>query len=150
MLRLMLTASLAAAISAMPAADPQQMIYYYPTTSYVQPQVQYVQQPQVATVAAEPKTVSYTPTTYVAAPAAEPLFFNRMMGGMGSYGWLGSNNMGGKADYGNYGERKYPTYGDYYRTHRYPINDGWMLWDEDLRDLDSKSNKIGLGKDGGR
>ena len=33
-----LTASLAAAISAMPAADPQQMIYYYPTTSYVQPQ----------------------------------------------------------------------------------------------------------------
>ena len=46
--------------------------------------------------------------------------------------------------------RKYPTYGDYYRTHRYPINDGWMLWDEDLRDLDSKSNKIGLGKDGGR
>ena len=59
--------------------------------------MQYVQQPQVATVAAaEPKTVSYTPTTYVAAPAAEPLFFNRMMGGMGSYGWLGSNNMGGK------------------------------------------------------
>ena len=56
-----------------------------------------MQQPQVATVAAaEPKTVSYTPTTYVAAPAAEPLFFNRMMGGMGSYGWLGSNNMGGK------------------------------------------------------
>ena len=55
-----------------------------------------------------------------------------------------------KADYGNYGERKYPTYGDYYRTHRYPINDGWMLWDEDLRDLDSKSNKIGSGKDGGR
>merc|ERR1712154_450860 len=150
MLRLMLTASLAAAISAMPAADPQQMIYYSPTTSYVQPQVQYVQQPQVSTVAAEPKTVSYTPTTYVAAPAAEPLFFNRMMGGMGSYGWLGSNNMGGKADYGNYGERKYPTYGDYYRTHRYPINDGWMLWDEDLRDLDSKSNKIGSGKDGGR
>ena len=55
-----------------------------------------------------------------------------------------------KADYGNYGARKYPTYGDYYRTHRYPINDGWMLWDEDLRDLDSKSNKIGSGKDGGR
>jgi len=144
MLRLMLTASLAAVVSAMPAADPQQMIYYYPTTSYVQPQ-----QPQVATVAAEPKTVSYTPTTYVAAPAAEPFFFN--MGNMGRYnGWLGSNNMGGKADYGNYGERKYPTYGDYYRTHRYPINDGWMLWDEDLRDLDSKSNKIGSGKDGGR
>ena len=55
-----------------------------------------------------------------------------------------------KADYGNYGERRYPSYGDYYRTHRYPINDGWMLWDEDLRDLDSKSNKIGSGKDGGR
>jgi len=56
-----------------------------------------------------------------------------------------------KADYGHEsGRRKYPTYGDYYRTHRYPLNDGWMLWDEDLRDLDSKSNKIGLGKDGGR
>jgi len=150
----MLTASLAAVVSAMPAADPQQMIYYYPTTSYVQPQVQYVQQPQVATVAAaEPKTVSYTPTTYVAAPAAEPFLFGGMMsGGMGRYGWLGSNNMGGKADYGNYGERKYPTYGDYYRTHRYPINDGWMLWDEDLRDKDTaKADKFGSGKkDGGR
>ena len=56
-----------------------------------------------------------------------------------------------KADYGHdAGRRKYPTYGDYYRTHRYPLNDGWMLWDEDLRDLDSKSNKIGFGKDGGR
>ena len=56
-----------------------------------------------------------------------------------------------KADYGHEtGRRPYPTYGDYYRTHRYPLNDGWMLWDEDLRDLDSKSNKIGLGKDGGR
>ena len=56
-----------------------------------------------------------------------------------------------KAEYGNYaGRRPYPSYGDYYRTHRYPINDGWMLWDEDLRDLDSKSDKIGSGKDGGR
>jgi len=57
-----------------------------------------------------------------------------------------------KADYGNYGERKYPTYGDYYRTHRYPINDGWMLWDEDLRDKDTaKADKFGSGKkDGGR
>merc|ERR1719270_3318210 len=25
-----------------------------------------------------------------------------------------------------------------------------MLWDEDLRDKDSKSDKIGSGKDGGR
>ena len=56
-----------------------------------------------------------------------------------------------KADYDEHGyRRRYPTYGDYYRTHRYPINDGWMLWDEDLRDLDSKSDKIGSGKDGGR
>ena len=56
-----------------------------------------------------------------------------------------------KAEYDEHGyRRRYPTYGDYYRTHRYPINDGWMLWDEDLRDLDSKSNKIGSGKDGGR
>merc|ERR1712039_630320 len=58
---------------------------------------------------------------------------------------------GGKADYGHEtGRRPYPVYGDYYRTHRYPLNDGWMLWDEDLRDLDSKSNKIGSYKDGGR
>merc|ERR1712241_510012 len=152
MLRLALIASLAAAVSAMPAADPQ-MVYYYPgmTAGYVQqPQVTaYVQQPQVTVQAAEPKTVSYKPTTYVAQPAAEPFFFNNM-GRYGGMGWLGSNNMGGKADYGDYGERYYPTYGDYYRTHRYPINDGWMLWDEDLRDKDSKSDKIGLGKDGGR
>jgi len=47
-------------------------------------------------------------------------------------------------------KNRYPSYGDYYRTHRYPINDGWMLWDEDLRDKDSKSDKIGSGKDGGR
>ena len=56
-----------------------------------------------------------------------------------------------KADYGNYGDRYYPTYGDYYRTHRYPLNDGWMLWDEDLRDKDTaKAGKIGSHKDGGR
>merc|ERR1712045_182827 len=112
--------------------------------SYVQPQAVY--QPQVAYVQ-QPQPV--------AQPVAEPLFFGNMMGGgmYGGYrgmGWLGSNNMGGKADYGNYGERRYPSYGDYYRTHRYPINDGWMLWDEDLRDKDSKSDKIGSGKDGGR
>merc|ERR1712241_1147137 len=153
MLRLALIASLAAAVSAMPAADPQ-MVYYYPgmTAGYVQqPQVTaYVQQPQVTVQAAEPKTVSYKPTTYVAQPAAEPFFFNNM-GRYGGMGWLGSNNMGGKADYGNYGDRYYPTYGDYYRTHRYPLNDGWMLWDEDLRDKDTaKAGKIGFGKDGGR
>merc|ERR1719264_1251155 len=111
MLRLALIASLAAAVSAMPAADPQ-MVYYYPgmTAGYVQqPQVTaYVQQPQVT------------------VKAAEPFFFNNMGFGRGGMGWLGSNNMGGKADYGNYGERRYPSYGDYYRTHRYPINDGWM------------------------
>merc|ERR1712241_599259 len=64
MLRLALIASLAAAVSAMPAADPQ-MVYYYPgmTAGYVQqPQVTaYVQQPQVTVQAAEPKTVSYKP-----------------------------------------------------------------------------------------
>merc|ERR1712117_337305 len=97
------------------------------TLQPVQPQVSYVQAaPQVRTV--------YT---------ADPMFFN--------FGRYFNNNLGGKADYGHdAGRRKYPTYGDYYRTHRYPLNDGWMLWDEDLRDLDSKSNKIGLGKDGGR
>merc|ERR1712039_330335 len=133
MLRLVLLASLAAAVSAMP-----QMIYngqyVYPTVQYaVQPTVQYVQPATVQ--AAEPK-VEYKPTTYVAQPAAEP---------------LGFNNMGGKAEYGNYGDRYYPTYGDYYRTHRYPLNDGWMLWDEDLRDKDTpKAGKIGSYKDGGR
>merc|ERR1712027_176055 len=101
-------------------------MYYVPANSYVQP---------------------------VAQPVAEPFFFGGGMYGMnGGYrgmGWLGSNNMGGKAEYGDYGMgRKYPTYGDYYRTHRYPINDGWMLWDEDLRDMDSKSNKIGSGTGG--
>merc|ERR1711944_327601 len=150
MLGLALIASLAAAASAMPTADPQYM-YYVPANSYVQPQPQAVAQPKTETV--------MKPTMYaaqpVAQPAAEPLFFGNMMGGgmYGGYrgmGWLGSNNMGGKADYGNYGERRYPSYGDYYRTHRYPINDGWMLWDEDLRDKDSKSDKIGSGKDGGR
>ena len=119
-------------------------------------------------------SVAFKPTVYSASPAAnpEPLFF-------GNFGrnYL-NNNIGGKvglqhdtriinvscsvhfftiphfllkAEYGNYaGRRPYPSYGDYYRTHRYPINDGWMLWDEDLRDLDSKSDKIGSGKDGGR
>merc|ERR1712117_240903 len=113
---------------------------YYPvvpTTSYVQPTVQTVQpvQPQVSYVQAAPQVR----TVYT----ADPMFFN--------FGRYFNNNLGGKADYGHdAGRRKYPTYGDYYRTHRYPLNDGWMLWDEDLRDLDSKSNKIGLGKDGGR
>merc|ERR1712018_166844 len=141
MLGLALIASLAAAASAMPTADPQYM-YYVPANSYVQPQavyqpqVAYVQQPQAV---AQPKTETVMkPTMYaaqpVAQPVAEPLFFG--------------NNMGGKAEYGDYGSRKYPTYGDYYRTHRYPINDGWMLWDEDLRDMDSKSNKIGSGTGG--
>merc|ERR1711935_1204831 len=96
MLRLLLSASLAVAISAMPAADPQ--FYYHTTTGYVQPQyvqpqyvqpqvqyvqqqpqMSYVQQPQVAVAAAEPKTVSYQPTTYVAN--AEPFFFGNMGGG---------------------------------------------------------------------
>merc|ERR1739842_179634 len=107
-----------------------------PTTSYVQtmPQVSYVQ------AAPQPQQVAYTPTTY----AADPMFFN--------FGRYFNNNIGGKADYGHEaGRRKYPTYGDYYRTHRYPLNDGWMLWDEDLRDKDTaKAGKIGFGKDGGR
>jgi len=109
---------------------------YYP----VMPTTQYVQtMPQVSYVQAAPQQVSYTPTTY----AADPMFFN--------FGRYFNNNIGGKADYGHdAGRRKYPTYGDYYRTHRYPLNDGWMKWDEDLRDLDSKSNKIGSYKDGGR
>merc|ERR1712018_869513 len=140
MLGLALIASLAAAASAIPTADPQYM-YYVPANSYVQPQavyqpqVAYVQQPQVV---AQPKTeTSVKPTMYaaqpVAQPVAEPFLFGNIMGGgmYGGYrgmGWLGSNNMGGKGMYNN----RYPSYGDYYRTHRYPINDGWMLWDEDL------------------
>merc|ERR1712203_784331 len=164
MLGLALIASLAAAASAMPTADPQFM-YYVPANSYVQPQavyqpqVAYVQQPQTV---AQPKTETVMkPTMYaaqpvaqpVAQPAPEPFLFGNMMGGLGGgyrgMGWLGSNNMGGKAEYGNYGmDRRYPSYGDYHRTHRYPINDGWMLWDEDLRDMDSKSNKIGSGTGG--
>merc|ERR1712122_3696 len=117
---------------------------YYPVvpaTSYVQPTVQTVQtvQPQVSYVQAAPQVTPQVRTVYT----ADPMFFN--------FGRYFNNNLGGKADYGHdAGRRKSPTYGDYYRTHRYPLNDGWMLWDEDLRDLDSKSNKIGLGKDGGR
>jgi len=117
---------------------------YYPVvpaTSYVQPTVQTVQtvQPQVSYVQAAPQVTPQVRTVYT----ADPMFFN--------FGRYFNNNLGGKADYGHEtGRRPYPTYGDYYRTHRYPLNDGWMLWDEDLRDLDSKSNKIGLGKDGGR
>merc|ERR1711941_122245 len=154
-MRLLVAAVLVAATSAAPTpdADPQfiatQFVdpmtgakgYYpvVPTTSYVQPTVQTVQPvqtvPQVSYVQAAP----HTRTVYT----ADPMFFN--------FGRYFNNNIGGKADYGHdAGRRKYPTYGDYYRTHRYPLNDGWMLWDEDLRDLDSKSNKIGLGKDGGR
>merc|ERR1711941_120146 len=151
-MRLLVAAVLVAATSAAPTpdADPQfiatQFVdpmtgakgYYHvvTATSYVQP-VQTVQtvQPQVSYVQAAP----HTRTVYT----ADPMFFN--------FGRYFNNNLGGKADYGHdAGRRKYPTYGDYYRTHRYPLNDGWMLWDEDLRDLDSKSNKIGLGKDGGR
>ena len=68
--------------------------YVYPTVQYaVQPTVQYVQPATVQ--AAEPK-VEYKPTTYVAQPAAEPLFFNNMGFGRYGNGWLGSNNMGGK------------------------------------------------------
>merc|ERR1711944_186854 len=129
MLGLALIASLAAAVSAMPTADPQFM-YYVPANSYVQPQavyqpqVAYVQQPQDV---AQPKTETVMkPTMYaaqpVAQPGAEPFFFGGGMYGMnGGYrgmGWLGSNNMGGKGMYdeGMY-KNRYPSYGDYYRTH---------------------------------
>merc|ERR1712027_287255 len=100
-------ASLAAAASAMPTADPQYM-YYVPATSYVQPQAVY--QPQVAYVQ-QPQAVAQPKTQ----PVAEPFLFGGGMYGMnGGYrgmGWLGSNNMGGKAEYGDYGMgRKYPTY----------------------------------------
>jgi len=113
---------------------------YYPvmpTTQYVQPQMV----PQASYVQAAPQMV---PTTYAANPVADPMFFN--------FGRYFNNNIGGKADYGHEaGRRKYPSYGDYYRTHRYPLNDGWMKWDEDLRDKDTaKAGKIGFGKDGGR
>jgi len=104
------------------------------------PAQQYVQTPVVQTPVVQ-QQVAYTPTTY----AADPMFFN--------FGRYFNNNIGGKADYGHdAGRRPYPSYGDYYRTHRYPINDGWMLWDEDLRDKDTaKADKFGSGKkDGGR
>merc|ERR1712224_851028 len=103
-----------------------------------------VVQPQAVTVE-EPKEV-YTPTTYMASP--QPVFFEKLLfGGYKDYKY--KSNYGG---YGHSGRRNYPTYGDYYRTHRYPINDGWMLWDEDLRDKDTaKADKFGSGKkDGGR
>merc|ERR1712165_585115 len=129
MFRLLLAASLAVATSAMP-----QMVYIQQSpgviSQVVQPVHKAVVQPQVVTVE-EPKEV-FKPTTYVASP--QPFFFG----------------MNGKADYDGYGHRYYPTYGDYYRTHRYPINDGWMLWDEDLRDKDpAKADKFGSGKKGG-
>merc|ERR1712224_188772 len=127
MFRLMLAASLAVAISAMP-----HMVYIQQSpgvfSKVVQPVHETVVQPQVVTV-------------------EQPFLF-----GSNGMGAIWNNNMGGKADYDGYGHRYYPTYGDYYRTHRYPINDGWMLWDEDLRDKDTaKADKFGSGKkDGGR
>merc|ERR1712018_664649 len=142
MFRLLLSASLAVAISAMP-----QMGYIQQSPGVYSHVVEPVQktglQPQV--VAVEQPQEVFKPTTYVASP--QPFFF-----GMNGMGAIRNNNMGGKADYDGYGHRYYPTYGDYYRTHRYPINDGWMLWDEDLRDKDTaKADKFGSGKkDGGR
>merc|ERR1712241_14908 len=141
MFRLLLAASLAVSISAMP-----QMVYIQQSpgviSQVVQPVHKAVVQPQVVTVE-EPKEV-FKPTTYVAAP--QPFFF-----GMNGMGAIWNNNMGGKADYDGYGHRYYPTYGDYYRTHRYPINDGWMLWDEDLRDKDTRQGRqVRLGQEGRR
>merc|ERR1712241_405379 len=129
MFRLLLAASLAVATSAMP-----QMVYIQQSpgviSQVVQPVHKAVVQPQVVTVE-EPKEV-FKPTTYVASP--QPFFF-----GMNGMGAIWNNNMGGKADYDGYGHRYYPT------------NDGWMLWDEDLRDKDTaKADKFGSGKkDGG-
>merc|ERR1712027_289286 len=122
-MRLLVAAVLVAATSAAPTpdADPQfiatQFVdpmtgakgYYpvVPATSYVQPTVQTVQPvqavPQVSYVQAAP----HTTTVYT----ADPMFFN--------FGRYFNNNLGGKADYGHEtGRRPYPTYGDYYRTHR--------------------------------
>merc|ERR1711934_71586 len=128
--------------------------YASPAVTFAAPNV--VKAPTVVNAPSAVNTspnVAFKPTMYsanpvaVADPAANPEPFLFSMFGGGGYGMNGGsffdNNLGGKADYGNYGYRRYPSYGDYYRTHRYPINDGWMLWDEDLRDLDSKSNKIG-------
>merc|ERR1711934_45689 len=118
--------------------------YVIPAT-YASPEVTFAA-PNVMKAPTVPTMYSANPVA-VADPAANPEPFLFSMFGGGGYGMNGGsffdNNLGGKADYGNYGYRRYPSYGDYYRTHRYPINDGWMLWDEDLRDLDSKSNKIG-------
>jgi hypothetical protein len=117
----------------------------YPTTSY-----QYVAPSVVApTVSYKPTvhapTVAYKPSVYSAA--ADPLFF-----GMGS---LFNNNFGGKASYGSnsYSPSGYPSaagHNDHYLGH-FHINDGWGLWDEDLRDQDTpKADKFGSNKDGGR
>merc|ERR1712011_79817 len=139
-MRLLVAAVLVAATSAAPTpdADPQ-----FIATQFVDPMTgakgYYPVVPATSYVQATPQVTPQVRTVYT----ADPMFFN--------FGRYFNNNLGGKADYGHEtGRRPYPTYGDYYRTHRYPLNDGWMLWDEDLRDLDSKSNKIGLGKDGGR
>ena len=48
---------------------------------------------------------AYTPTMYIANPTAnpDPMFFNMGAmygrGGMGGYGFIGSNNMGGKVKF---------------------------------------------------
>jgi len=130
----------------------------YGTHPYASPRVTYTA-PNVASAPSVVNTpnVAYKPTMYAANPVAnpvanpEPFLFGS--GGMfgGGRNYL-NNNIGGKAEYGyGYGQRRYPTYGDYYRTHRYPLNDGWMNWDEDLRDKDTaKADKFGGKKDGGR
>ncbi len=91
--------------------------------------------PKVATV--HQPTTKVTPMTY----AADPNFF---------FPNIFNNNFGGKASYDQhrYGNRGYEPY---YPPSLYPLNDGWMLWDEDLRDRDSKyTDKFGSNKDGGR
>ncbi len=114
-----------------PYVSTQQYQYVYPTTSYTYatPKVATVQQP----------TTKVTPVTY----AADPNFF---------FPNIFNNNFGGKASYDQhrYGHGGY-GYDDFHYPGHFHINDGWMLWDEDLRDRDSKkTDKFGSNKDGGR
>jgi hypothetical protein len=118
----------------------------YPAATY--PAATYASAyPQPAMTYAQPKIA--TTAGVVATPyAANPFFFN--MGGGGIWG----NNFGGKASYGGSQQKQgYPTangHDDHYHGH-FHINDGWGLYDEDLRDRDTpKSDKFGSNKDGGK
>jgi hypothetical protein len=114
----------------------------YPAATY--PAATYASAyPQPAMTYAQPKIA--TTAGVVATPyAANPFFFK--------LGLLG-NNLGGKASYGgSYQKQGYPNaagHDDHYHGH-FHINDGWGLYDEDLRDDEpgkkEKKDKKSYGK----